>query len=249
LWIGDRLGAVERACLRSVCRQGHRLALYCYDRPAGVPDEVEVRDADPILPRSEMQRFPGSKVAIFSDWFRYALLEREAGVWVDTDVYLLAPLVADGGYLFGEQDAGLINNAVLRLPPHSPMLRDLLEIFERRKTPQWLSWRAYLQSRFRESISGRADPGRMPWGTTGPHALTALTKRHRVEGLALPALVLNPVPWTSAGWIRDPALRLEDMVTNETIAIHLWNACIKGFKDEPAAEGSFLDRLHREGRD
>jgi hypothetical protein len=27
----------------------------------------------------------------------------------------------------------------------------------------------------------------------------------------------------------------------------LWNECIKAFKDEPAAPGSFLDRLHREG--
>src|SRR5690349_7920416 len=33
LWIGESLGAVERACLRSVLRQGHSLALYCYDRP------------------------------------------------------------------------------------------------------------------------------------------------------------------------------------------------------------------------
>ena len=31
---------IERACLRSVLRQGHRLSLYCYEKPAGVPTGV-----------------------------------------------------------------------------------------------------------------------------------------------------------------------------------------------------------------
>ena len=31
--------------MRSVVRQGHSLALYCYSKPAGVPDGLEMRDA------------------------------------------------------------------------------------------------------------------------------------------------------------------------------------------------------------
>ena len=49
LWIGDHLGRVERACIRSVARH-HKVALYAYDYVRGVPDEVELRDASAILP-------------------------------------------------------------------------------------------------------------------------------------------------------------------------------------------------------
>jgi hypothetical protein len=32
------------------------------------------------------------------------------------------------------------------------------------------------------------------------------------------------------------------------VAVHLWNECIKGFKGDPAEQGSFLGRLQEEGR-
>lgn len=55
--------------------------------------------------------------------------------------------------------------------------------------------------------------------------------------------------WEKADWILDPAVRLEEVVTERTVALHLWNECIKGFKGEPAPEGSFLYRLQQEGSD
>src|SRR5689334_5913692 len=92
LWIGESLGPVERACLCSVIRQGHRLVLYCYRRPAGVPEEVELKDAATILPESSVFYHRKGSVALFADWFRYELQRRGSGTWVDTDVYLLRPL-------------------------------------------------------------------------------------------------------------------------------------------------------------
>lgn len=53
LWIGPPLGPVERACMRSVLRQGHPLSLYRYAAPDGVPDGVELRDAAELIPESE----------------------------------------------------------------------------------------------------------------------------------------------------------------------------------------------------
>jgi hypothetical protein len=41
---------------------------------------------------------------------------------------------------------------------------------------------------------------------------------------------------------------LEEIITERTVGIHLWNECIKGYKDAAAPKGSFLDRLQREGR-
>jgi Alpha 1,4-glycosyltransferase conserved region len=246
LWIGDSLGPVERACLRSVLGQGHRLVVYCYRPPAGVPVGVEIRDAAAILPQASVIQHARGSVALFSDRFRYELQRRGAGTWIDTDVYLLAPLPSEPEYLFGEQKAGQINNAILRLPANSPALPDLLLPFGG-KTPPWLPARAYWPSRLRELITGRADVARMPWGSTGPAALSAVAAAHGLQRHALPPKVFYPVPWEKAGWVLNPGVSLDQVVTEQTVAVHLWNEQIKAFKNAPAPKGSFLDRLHREG--
>ena len=119
LWIGDSLGPVERACLRSVLRQGHALTLYCYREPIGIPAGVDVADASAILPESAVLRDSTGSVALFSDWFRYELLQRGLGTWVDTDVYLVRALDTESPYLFGIKSPGILNNAVLRAPPEA----------------------------------------------------------------------------------------------------------------------------------
>jgi hypothetical protein len=247
LWIGERLGPVERACLRSVLRHGERVALYCYAVPAGVPDGVELRDAGDILPQDGLHELCRGGAAMFSDWFRYALLRRGLGTWIDTDVYLLRPLVRKADYLFGEQEPGCLNNAVLRLPPDSPLLPELLALFEAPSIPSWLPLRTRWSSRLRSLFRGNVDPSVMPWGTTGPQALTALATAAGLASRAAPPDVFFPVHWRNAGWIRDPANSLERMISQRTVAVHLWNERIKGFKDEPAPPGTFLHRLQREG--
>jgi hypothetical protein len=86
----------------------------------------------------------------------------------------------------------------------------------------------------------------MPWGTTGPHALTALARETGLDREALPSDVFYPVPWQKAGWIADPARRLEDMVTPRSVAVHLWNEQIRSLGGVPVPPGSFLERLRKE---
>ncbi len=258
LWIGDSLGPVERACLRSVMRQRHTLALYCYREPRGVPNGVEVRDASEVLPEAAILRHERGSVALFSDWFRYELQRRALGTWVDTDNYLLARLDMERPYLFGKQivepprpwrrrQRESIAAGVLRLPADSPMLPPLLEQFERPGIPDWVTWYSAARANVRRLITGNFDLSRLPWGTAGPFAVTALAERYGLSSEALPIDVFNPVPWYQARWIVDPEVRLEDLVTDKTVGVHLWNECIKDFKDRPARTGSFLERLQREG--
>lgn len=258
LWIGPSLGPVERACLRSVLRQGHSLALYCYGEPQAVPGGVEVRDAAEILPEEAIVRHRNGSVALFSDWFRYELQRRGLGTWIDTDSYFVAPLDMERPYLFGKEivDAPsvwrsrqreLIAAGVLRLPPDSPMLPPLLGQFDGRTIPDWLSWHTKLLARFRRWTGRPSNLSALPWGTAGPFAIAALADRFGLSAYALPTDVFNPVPWYRARWILDPALRIEDVMTERTVTVHLCNECIKGFKNEPAPPGSFLERLHREG--
>jgi hypothetical protein len=249
LWIGDKLGPVERACMMSVLRQGHRLALYCYREPIGVPAEIELRDANQVLSEDKVFVHRSGSLAFFSDWFRYELLSRGLGTWVDADMYLLRPLDMEEDYLFGEESPGMINNAVLRLPPDSPMLPFLLEPFEKGRMPTATPLRYQLASRFWQMLGRERHFSRFAWGSTGPLAVNQLARRFGLASKALPPDVLYPVLWSDAEWIRDPRRKLEEVTTERTVGIHLWNHCISSFKNEPAPEGSFLHRLQAEGRE
>jgi hypothetical protein len=77
--------------------------------------------------------------------------------------------------------------------------------------------------------------------------LSSLAKRHGLAHLAEAPEVLYPARWQDADWIRDPSVRLEDVITERTVSVHVWNERIKHFKDQPAAPGSFLARLQAEG--
>lgn len=244
-WQGE-LGAIERACMRSVLRQGHRLILWCYSPPAGLPAGVAVADASEILPRDAIVRHRTGSIALFSDRFRYELQRREKGVWLDADVYLLRP-IEDADYILTEFEPGLINGGVLKLPAGSPMLKDLLTLFEADAIPWFLPLRARIVARWRRAIRGKADLGSMPWGTAGPWALTAYARQHEVDRLAAPPCIYSPVHWRDAAWIANPAETLHARVDETTVALHLWNERIKAFKDAPAAAGSFLARLQQEG--
>lgn len=239
---------MERACLKSVLRQGHAVTLYSYGRPDGVPDGVEVRDASAVLPEDKVIRHRSGSPSLFSNWFRYEAQRRELGTWVDCDVYLLSPLDGDSPYLFGEQEAGRINTGVLRLPPDSPLLPPLLAIFEERAVPAWLPIRSRMSAYWRLLSSGRSGLAEMPWGSAGPEALSFLARQHGLSRWALPPEAFCPMRWQDALWITDPALDIDDVITPATVSIHLWNERIKGVKDAPSAAGSFLARLQEEGR-
>jgi GT2 family glycosyltransferase len=244
-WIGPALGPVERACALSVLRHGHPLTLYCYEEPKGVPAGVELADAAAILPRAWAEAH-GGKPSFVANRFRYALQRLGRGIWLDSDVYLVAPLDFPPGHLFGWQSRQLINTAVFRTPPDSPLLAPLLALFDDREIPSWLSPSARLAARWRLWRTGRPGVAAMPWGTTGPHAVTALARDLGLDKEALPRDVFYPVHWRGANWIRDPTRRLEDVVTPRTVAIHLWNERIRPFKGAPARAGSFLARLCEE---
>jgi len=249
LWIGERMGAVERACLLSVMRQGHGVALYCYRTPDGIPAGLELRDASEILAESKVFTGRNGSFAAFSDWFRYELLKRGLGTWVDTDMYLLRHLEMRAPYLFGEESPGIINNAILRLPANSPILPPLLAPFEKGGVPRGLTWRQRLPLHIQQILRGKPDLSGLPWGSTGPLAISALAREFDLASHALASDVFYPASWREPDWIKDPSLTLEQMITERTVGIHLWNECIKGYKNDPAPAGSFLARLQQEGGD
>ena len=89
LWIGPRLSAMERLCLKSFVNVGYDVELYRYGDVEGVPDGVRSCDAAAILSHDQIfQRrsgFGAGGYAEFSDRFRYHLLYAKGGWWFDMD--------------------------------------------------------------------------------------------------------------------------------------------------------------------
>jgi hypothetical protein len=248
LWVEGRLGPIERACIRSVLAQGHRLVLWHYAPLEGVPDGVELRDGDAIIPRGRLFRhIPTGSYSLFSNLFRYRLLQLGYGLWFDSDTYLIKPIPPGDDHVYGFGHVGVVAMGVFGLPQDSAVLEELIAYFDARRIPPWLPLRWRLRFAAERALYGTYRIERMPWGNLGPNALTFLLRKHGLIARARPQVVFSPWTWEQADWVLRGGERLEDWIAPETLAVHLFNQMIRDRKNAPAPFDSFLGRLQREG--
>ncbi len=134
IWIGDSLGPIHAACLRSFVKSGHAVKLHCYDTILDLPLGVEVVDASALLPPENLLRYPNGSYAISANLMRYRLMTLGLGLYVDCDVYCLRA-IEDEPHIFGFESNGDVNTAVLKLPADSPVVADLCAISEGELAP------------------------------------------------------------------------------------------------------------------
>jgi len=229
IWIGPRLGPIHAACLRSFVRLGHRTVLHVYERPDDVPVGVELADANALLPESRMIRHSATgSPAIFADLLRYELQKKELGLYVDCDCYCIRPM-EDTEYIYGWESANLISNAILKLPSGSPALDSLLAIKDSRALiPYWFSKRHQSYYRIRARLGWPVRLQDMPWGTTGPFALTWYLKEHGLDIHAATIDTFYPLHFGQIPLLLDPDLTIEDITTPRTRLLHLSHEKLKG---------------------
>ncbi|MEO1191803.1 MAG: hypothetical protein AAFY02_08610 [Pseudomonadota bacterium] len=247
LWIGPRLPPLAQACLMSFLRHGHRVALHCYEPVVDVPAGVEIRDAARILPKSAIIRhYQTNSPSLFSNYWRYKMMESLKGYWIDCDVYCLRPFDYESDPVFGWQQNDVINGAVLRLIPGSPFHRDAIKVFEdKRPEMPWFSKDQMRRAKLRSFFYRRHLLSVLPWGSTGPRAITYLARKHDEAKKALPVAAFYPLHYEDSGKLLRADFNLSDLVTEETRAVHLWNETLLR-KDNPPEPGSFLDRIVKE---
>ena len=247
LWVGPSLGPIERMSLASFVSHGHPTALYAFDDIAGVPEGVELRDATSVLSRqvADAHRYKSGSYALFANLFRLELQRLGAGMWVDTDVVCYRPVTLDGPFVVGRESDVYLNNAVLRLAADSPLLADWLAAFSNGRVPPWIPYRRARTAYFRQLLGRRIAPRELPFGAFGPKAITALAERHGLMDAVQPEEVFYPVHPRQALAIWEVGLRLEQVVTERTLTIHLWNKKLDGVKQRLPEKGSLLDQLFR----
>lgn len=123
-WHGASMPVYQQACLASFARRGHRVELFTYDRDVNFAPGLQVRDAREILPEERVLRLlAGDKKGPHANLFRYALLERLGGWWIDPDVMLMQPDLPEGDIYFASPDVFRRTPVtVLKFPANHPVM-------------------------------------------------------------------------------------------------------------------------------
>jgi hypothetical protein len=173
---------------------------------------VRNEDARTICPdESLIHRFIANgkpSIATFADMFRYRMMRQTGCCWIDTDMLCLSkPAFGSDGFVFCRQaDAvgtSLVNNAVLRLPPTSPALTELI------------------------AASEAAIDVDQKWGAIGPFLLTPVLAKYNLTQHALDSHICYPIEPEQFWKLFLPAHREWAANTARGASfIHLWSEAI-----------------------
>lgn len=247
LWIGSELSNLERLSISSFIRDEHEFHLYTYGEVSNVPEGVVYKDANEIIPQSEVFRHKKGSYAIFADWFRWLLLYKKGGFWVDTDMVCLKPFLFESDVVFGFESEGAVCNAVLSFPLGHELPKHLADICESPNTfLEYDSFKDKKRKLKRRLLSkGRSDVG---WGEAGgPKGFTRSLRHFGLVEKAMPFTHFYPVHSSNWNSIFDETLGDDIELFKNTYAIHLWNEMSKRSpvfdKNADFPQGSLFEKM------
>jgi hypothetical protein len=242
LWTGEKLPPLLASCLESFLRKGHRVVLHAYQNLQDLPRAIEVRDAARILPFEAVGSHSWrGELPAFADRFRYELLERVDGLWIDSDMICIRPIDLTEPYLFGYESATQIGNAVLRLPAGSAVLQHLRALFPGTGfIPPWFGPIRRSRYRIKRLCGVHRDISTLPHGSTGPSALTWYAGAEGHARYAQPTDVFYPLHYRQCTRALDPAFELASVITPRTRCVHLWHDTLRSTDPRP---GSLVARM------
>jgi len=237
LWVGSKLSTLERICARSWIYHGHRLQLFVYDDIGNVPDGVELKDANAIIPEKDVFLWRDC-YAIFADLFRWTLLYEHGGYWVDMDMLCLKPFDFKDDILFGCEHSSAASIGVLRLPEKHLIAGEMLSLA---RNPNRIigneRFKVKLKKRLRSHLLFGSTMG-LRWGEAGgPKAFTLTLKKYNYFHLGKPFTYFYPVDPLNWRCLFDETLKGEDSFYNTSYAVHLWNELLR--REAFCKEGPF----------
>jgi hypothetical protein len=160
-WQGGVPSPYQCLSFKSFADRGVRVEVFSYDPSVRLPRYVVRRNAAEILPPERVLRFlpAHGSFAVNIDLFRYALLVKLGGWWIDPDVVLLADELPDDEiFLAGPDEFGHVSTAALKFPPQHPV--------------------PIIAEEFAAKASAVED-----WPKSGAPFLSALAERHGLSSL------------------------------------------------------------------
>lgn len=213
LWIGDTISKLEKVCIKSFLDRGFSYELYTYEpNTKNLPDRVTLKNANDVVNKDKVftykSGFNKGSVSGFANFFRYVLLYKKGGVWVDTDIALLSSdLNFNKPNVFvteeGSPPNGKFTNALMRAERGFPVLKECIKKFK--------------------SINVK----HIAHGQTGPDLLskklkeTGFLQNGKVE-------LKSREHYFPVHWEKSKKLFYDDIdINREWKTIHFWNAWIQ----------------------
>ncbi|MBI3699079.1 MAG: hypothetical protein HY242_01360 [Afipia sp.] len=231
-WTGPILSYYEILSLKSLVATGARVFVYSYEKDLEVPEGVELVDADEILSGEvhEFRHANGDKsLALHSDLFRYAVLQRYGGWYADLDIICLTDKLPDVKTYFGFMADKLLNSAILKFPARSAFMDTIMKE----------AWET-----LPEASADYSDAARV---SVGPTLFTRMIYEHGMDHLTLPKSKAYELAYHETMMFFDPAkcdAAMERLADSDFA--HLWNEewrMIRIPKNFGPPKGAFLDAM------
>ena len=245
LWIGGRLSKLEQLSIRSFLANGHPFHLYTYGAVANVPAGTIVKDANSIIPQRHIFRHrykhKGS-LAGFANWFRWELLYRQGGWWVDMDIVCLRPFDFPQKLFFTQRCLhGQLksNNNILKFPAGHRMMRLLARMCTR--PCSWMPWDDII-GRLRKTyrwLKGRRYPYHIDFGEGGFRALRQAIRHWGLLSEGVSITLFEPVrPDLILLLFQANGKALVEQMFKDCYAVHFFNEELRIIEQSIALEAS-----------
>lgn len=215
----------EALCLTSFVAAGIAVELFSDGPISGLPPGVTCRSAREILDHdvvSYRQEFDGPSPALHANYFRYALLEKLGGWWIDTDIILRAATLPATDTFVARQSDEQLNTSVMCFPAGHLLMKAARE-----RTA---------------SVLGVAR-----WGETGPALLTELYPVCAPHVAVAPQASAYAIRAEEFQKFLLPEAREEvEARVAESTFVHLWNEMWRRAgipKNIAPPRGCWLDRM------
>ena len=201
LWVGHTLSNLEATCLASFAWHKHPVHLYCYRDIKNLPPNITLKDANSVIPESEIFYYSDRKtVSGFANLFRYKLLAEKGGIWVDCDVVCLRPFLFQEDYVFPLERPDQVSNFVIKSPAGSPFINSMYE------------------------LASQLDPETIRFGQSGPSLINTLVSEFGLNQYAMDYAVFCPIPYYSyQDYLFSGGMQEKAELLAEAHGLHLWN--------------------------
>jgi hypothetical protein len=236
-WHGPPPSPYERLAMKSFLDHGHQFTLFTYDETLDVPAGVRIEDAGSVIPHDDAFVLKGydnqGGFVAFSNLFRYELMARFGGWWVDLDVICLTAKIPTFETFFALERAASsceVGTSVLHFSPGDPLMVACAAECRRRG------------EQLRASGASRSN-----FGSLGPQLLRQTAERLGRCSEAQQPATCCPLPWTEAEKFSSPSHAAEVKErASKSLMVHLFNEARTWAllsKDRAPPKSSFLGEL------
>ena len=205
-WAYGTFSRLEYNCAKSFVKKGYELNIWTYGDCKKFEEGAQTKNAREILDENKIFLNSKGSYAGFSDLFRYVVLDKVGGLYVDTDVFALkhSAELPKNKFLVTErvQSGGFkVNGNVIFNPiPQSGNIINLAKNYSK-------------------NFKGED----IQWGEIGPDLLTFIVNTYVRHGFEVfPPEFANPINWWECPDDLMSASGI-DKLTDNTYFIHLYN--------------------------